>query len=116
MNLTRAFTQNGERYHALDGYSRSMFANIQYVKSLAQICTDESIAVFSANPGSQCHDLLSLLFPPRSSKLFKSRPSEVQVENNTATDTKHNIQTYVSPEEVGSWLQRKKNGMLEPSS
>ncbi|EPS31349.1 hypothetical protein PDE_06304 [Penicillium oxalicum 114-2] len=36
----------------------SMFANIQYVKSLAQICTDESIAVFSANPGNRSGALL----------------------------------------------------------
>lgn len=45
--------QNGERYHSLDGYSQSMFANILFAKSLAQICADESIAVFSANPGSK---------------------------------------------------------------
>ena len=30
-------------------------------------------------------------------------------------DTKTNIQTFVSPEEVASWLQRKKEGMTNPS-
>ena len=45
--------QNGERYHSLDGYSQSMFANILFAKSLAQICADASIAVFSANLGSK---------------------------------------------------------------
>ncbi|KAJ5355286.1 uncharacterized protein N7496_012498 [Penicillium cataractarum] len=66
--------QNGERYHSLDGYSQSMFANILFAKSLAQICAEESVAAFSANPGN----------------------------------TKTNVQTYVSPEDIASWLQRKK--------
>ncbi|KAJ5455751.1 uncharacterized protein N7458_004015 [Penicillium daleae] len=65
---------DGETYHSLDGYSQSMFANILFAKSLAQICAKESVAAFSANPGN----------------------------------TKTNVQTYVSPEEVASWLQRKK--------
>ncbi|KAJ5157629.1 uncharacterized protein N7482_008729 [Penicillium canariense] len=65
---------NGERYHCLDAYSQSMFANILFAKSLAQLCRDQSIAAFSANAGN----------------------------------TKTNVQTYVSPEDVASWLQRKK--------
>ncbi|GLI80510.1 serine/threonine-protein kinase env7 [Penicillium ochrochloron] len=65
---------NGERYHSLDGYSQSMFANILFAKSLAQICAEKGVVAFSANPG------------------------------NTTT----NVQTYLSAEEVASWLQRKK--------
>ncbi|CEJ57574.1 hypothetical protein PMG11_06263 [Penicillium brasilianum] len=65
---------NGETYHSLDGYSQSMFANILFAKSLAQICAEKSVAAFSVNPGN----------------------------------TKTNVQTYISPEDVASWLQRKK--------
>lgn len=45
--------QNGETYHCLDGYSQSMFANILFAKSLAQICAEKSVAAFSVNPGSK---------------------------------------------------------------
>ncbi|KAJ5664725.1 hypothetical protein N7462_011538 [Penicillium macrosclerotiorum] len=65
----------GETYHCLDGYAQSMFANIQFAKSLASRCLDRSISSFSVNPGN----------------------------------TKTNVQTYVTPEVVESWLQCKKD-------
>ncbi|KAJ5114545.1 hypothetical protein NUU61_000304 [Penicillium alfredii] len=72
-------SESEEAYHPLDGYAQSMFANILFVKLLARVGADRSIAAFSANPGN----------------------------------TKTNVQTHVSPEEVSSWLQRKKEGMFE---
>lgn len=79
--------QNGETYHPLDGYAQSMFANIIFAKSLAQ----RSIVAFSAYPGSE----------------YDPRPVDSLL---SIADTKNNVQTYVSTDEVASWRQRKKEG------
>ena len=79
--------QNGETYHPLDGYAQSMFANIIFAKSLAQ----RSNVAFSANPGSE----------------YDPYPVDCLL---MVADTRKNIQTYVSTDEIASWLQRKKEG------
>lgn len=85
--------QNGETYHSLDGYAQSMFANIMFAKGLAG--RHKSISAFSVSPGSkytvQSVDYVVLLIN---------------------SDTRTNIQTYVSPEQVAAWLQLKKRGIF----
>ena len=51
--LNLELLQNGESYHTLDGYAQSMFANILFSKSIAEKRLGQSIAAFSANPGSE---------------------------------------------------------------
>ncbi|KAJ5097611.1 Oxidoreductase short-chain dehydrogenase/reductase family [Penicillium angulare] len=83
---------NGEKYHPLDAYTQSAFANILFAKSLAQAYP--SHAAFSANPGSE------YIMSYRSIAVFSILIN---------TDTKTNFQTYVSSDEVCEWLQRKKD-------
>lgn len=71
-----------------------MLAIILFVKSLSSMCEKRSITAFAANPGSKSHSLFHWQG------------------DLTCVDTKTNIQTYVTMEQIETWLERKKIGMF----
>jgi len=88
--------QNGENYHCLDGYSQSMLAIILFDKSLSKMYGDRSITAFSANPGSESEYIQRVM---------------TIIDHNLIPDTKTNVQTYVSMDEIETWLERKRIGL-----
>ncbi|BDD57832.1 hypothetical protein MPDQ_005429 [Monascus purpureus] len=70
---------NGRVYDPLDAYAQSMFANIQFAKSLAKSCAGRSLTAFSINPGN----------------------------------IRTNLLTCVSPDQVSTWLRKKRDAGQE---